>query len=77
MSLRLRRQVLRLLVQYGAPHDFVHGLSHDHALAGGERDERVRSGFDIANQLGIEHERLAAESGQFDNDKDTLSVSIR
>jgi hypothetical protein len=67
MSRRRRYEVLCLLIGHGAAHDFIHRFGHYHPLAGGKRDKRVRPGFDIFNQFGVENKGLAREPRQFDH----------
>jgi hypothetical protein len=57
-----------VLVIFDRPaHHFVHGFEDDEAVTPDERDVRVGAGLDIANQIGIEHERPAAQSSELDH----------
>lgn len=55
--------MLRLLVQDGAPKNFVHRLAHHHPVARGERDEGVGQCLNIPNQIGVEDEWIPTQVG--------------
>ncbi len=56
-----------LLVVHGPVDDFVHRFIDHQAFAVDQRDERIGSGFDVADQFGIQDECFAVQSRQLDH----------
>ena len=54
--------MLLLLVLHSPINDIVQRLGNNDAIAASQSDERVRSLFDISNQVSVQNELLAIES---------------
>ena len=59
--------MLRLLVNHGPPHDLIQRFGHDHAITAHKRDMRVGSRLDVLDQVGVEHEGFATQTGQLNH----------
>ena len=59
--------MLRLLVVERPPQNLVGWFCDHQPVAGCKRQVRVGTAFDVLDQLGIEQERFAIESGKFNH----------
>ena len=59
--------MLVLVILDRPAHHFVHRFEDHEVVAADERDVRVGARLDVANQIGIEHEWLAAQSSELDH----------
>ena len=55
------------LILEGASDYLVDGFLNDNSVASGQRDVGVRQTLDVLDQLGVEHQSIAVESGELDH----------